>query len=195
MILLTRHGETEFNVARRAQGHTDSPLTPLGVRQAHAMAGLVADLIEREPGPWRMVSSPLGRAIATAEIFSARLGLPFTQDARIREHSMGSWDGLLASEFMPRFRTDVPAYERAFHTPDGETFESLSERLSAFLADATTTGHVIAVSHGAAGRVLRGLAGGLSKEAMLSLEVPHGAVFRLHGGQVDRFDCELSDAP
>lgn len=193
MILLARHGETEFNVARRAQGLVDSPLTPLGVRQAHAMADLLADLVEREAGPWRMVSSPLGRAVATAEIFSARLGLPFTHDARLREHSMGSWDGLLATEFVPRFRTDVPAYKRAFHTPDGETLDSLTERLSAFLTEAASTGHVIAVSHGSAGRVLRGLAGGLDREAMLTLEVPHGAVFRLQNGQVDRFDCDLAD--
>ena len=42
MIYLVRHGETEFNVARRWQGAKDSPLTPLGVRQAEAMAGLLA---------------------------------------------------------------------------------------------------------------------------------------------------------
>ena len=119
MILLTRHGETEFNVARRAQGLADSPLTPLGVRQAHAMAGLLADLVDREPGPWRMIASPLGRAVATARIYSDRLGLAFETDERLREHSMGEFDGLHVDEFLPRFRTDVPAHERAFHTPGG----------------------------------------------------------------------------
>jgi len=193
MILLARHGETEFNVARRAQGLVDSPLTPRGVRQAHATADLLADLVERETGPWRMVSSPLGRAVATAEIFSARLRLPFTHDARLREHSMGAFDGLHASEFVPRFRTDVPPHERPFHTPEGESYEALAERLSAFLSEVGPADRIIAVSHGAAGRVLRGLAGGLNREAMLTLEIPHGAVFRLHNGQVDRFDCELAD--
>lgn len=190
MILFARHGETEFNVQRRAQGLADSPLTALGVRQAHAMAGLVADLIARAPGAWRLVSSPLGRAVATAEIFSQHLGLPITRDERLRERSMGAFDGLLASEFTPRFRTDVPDYERPFHTPGGESFEALAARLGAFLAETAAEDQVIAISHGSAGRVLRGLAGGLSREAMLQLAVPHGAVFRLHNGQVDRFDCE-----
>jgi len=33
-IYLTRHGQTEWNVQRRMQGHMDSPLTPLGLQQA-----------------------------------------------------------------------------------------------------------------------------------------------------------------
>lgn len=193
MILLTRHGETEFNVQRRAQGLADSPLTPLGVRQAHAMAGLLADLVEREPGPWRMLSSPLGRAVATARIYAERLGLPFEVDERLREHSMGEFDGLHADEFVPRFRMDVPPHERSFHTPGGETFEMLTARISDFLAGVAPGERLILVSHGAAGRILRGLYGGLPREAMLTLDIPQDAVFRLHNGQVDRFDCEPLD--
>ena len=190
MILLTRHGETEFNVQRRAQGLTDSPLTPLGVRQAHAMAGLLTDLVEREPGPWRLVSSPLGRAVATATIFGERLGLGFDLDERLREHSMGEFDGLHADAFVPRFRTDVPPHERSFHTPGGESYEAMTARIGDFLAEATPDDRLILVSHGAAGRILRGLYGGLAKADMLALEIPQDAVFRLQNGQVDRFDCE-----
>jgi probable phosphoglycerate mutase len=193
MILLVRHGETEFNVARRAQGLADSPLTPLGVRQAHAVAGLLADLVAREPGPWRMVASPLGRTVATAEICAARLGLPFDLDARIREHSMGEFDGLHADEFVPRFRTDVPAHERAFHTPGGETWPALCARIADFLASVAPDERLIVVSHGSAGRVLRGLYGGLGMTETLALPIPQDAVFRLQNGQVDRFDCEPLD--
>jgi broad specificity phosphatase PhoE len=193
VILLTRHGETEFNVQRRAQGLADSPLTPLGVRQVRAMAGLLADLVEREPGAWRMVSSPLGRAVATAEVFSARLGLPFELDERLREHSMGEFDGLHADEFVPRFRTDVPPHERSFHTPGGESYEALTGRIGDFLASITSDDRVILVSHGAAGRILRGMYAGLAKADMLALEIPQDAVFRLQNGQIDRFDCEPLD--
>jgi broad specificity phosphatase PhoE len=191
MILLTRHGETEFNVQRRAQGLADSPLTPLGVRQVHAMADLLADLVAREPGPWRMVASPLGRAVATAEIFAARLGLAFDLDVRLREHSMGEFDGLHADEFVSRFRQDVPPHERSFHTPGGESYEALTARIGAFLADVEP--HTIVVGHGASGRILRGLYGGLAKAEMLTLEIPQDAVFRLQNGQIDRFDCEPLD--
>lgn len=193
MILLTRHGETEFNVQRRAQGLADSPLTPVGVRQAHAMASLLADLVERESGPWRMVSSPLGRAVATAEIYALRLGLAFDLDDRLREHSMGEFDGLHADEFVPRFRQDVPPLERSFHTPGGESYEALSGRIADFLAEVRPEQRLILVSHGAAGRILRGLYGGLAKADMLALEIPQDAVFRLQNGQIDRFDCEPLD--
>lgn len=193
MILLTRHGETEFNVQRRAQGLADSPLTPLGVRQAHAMAGVLVDLVAREPGGWRMVSSSLGRAVATARIYSERLDLPFDLDDRLREHSMGEFDGLHADEFVPRFRTDVPPHERSFHTPGGESYEALTARIGDFLYGVPRGDRLILVSHGAAGRILRGLYGGLPREAMLTLDIPQDAVFRLHDGQVDRFDCEPLD--
>jgi broad specificity phosphatase PhoE len=193
VILLTRHGETEFNVQRRAQGLADSPLTPLGVRQVHAMAGLLADLVARKPGTWRMVASPLGRAVATAQIFAARLGLPFELDDRLREHSMGEFDGLHAHDFLPRFRTDVPPAERSFHAPGGESYEALTTRIGDFLASIAPDDRVILVSHGAAGRILRGMYGGLPKADMLALEIPQDAVFRLQNGQIDRFDCEPLD--
>ena len=193
MILLVRHGETEFNVQRRAQGAADSPLTPLGVRQAHAMAALVADLVAREPGPWRMVASPLGRTIATATIFAERLGIAFQLDERLREHSMGQFDGLHVDEFLPRFRQDVPPAERSFHAPGGESYEALSARIADFLAGVTPDDRLVVVGHGASGRVLRGLYGGLAKSDLLALEMPQDAVFRLHNGQVDRLDCEPLD--
>ncbi|MCR5878557.1 histidine phosphatase family protein [Phenylobacterium sp. J367] len=61
MIYLVRHGQTEFNREQRLQGHVDSPLTELGLRQAGAVAALLKDLTAGQPG-WRVVSSPLGRA-------------------------------------------------------------------------------------------------------------------------------------
>lgn len=193
MILLARHGETEFNVQRRAQGLADSPLTPLGVRQAHAMAGLVAELVAREPGDWRIVASPLGRAVATARIFAQRTGLAFDLDDRLREHSMGEFDGLHVDEFLPRFRQDVPPAERSFHAPGGESYEALAARLADFLAGITPDDRVVVVSHGASGRVLRGLYGGLARADLLALEIPQDAVYRLYNGQIDRFDCEPLD--
>jgi broad specificity phosphatase PhoE len=48
----------------------------------------------------------------------------------------------------------------------------------------------VVVSHGAAGRVMRGSYVGLSRDAMLDLDVPQDAVYRLQNGQIDRFDCE-----
>jgi probable phosphoglycerate mutase len=190
VLYLVRHGETEFNLARRAQGLKDSPLTALGVRQAHAMAGLLAGLVAEQPSaPWRLVASPLGRAVATAEIIAARLGLAVELDARLREHSMGEFDGLHADAFVPRLRHDLPHHERAFHAPGAESYEALTCRIAAFLAEVEADQRLIVVSHGGAGRIVRGLYGGLARDAMLSLDIPQDAVFRLQNGQIDRFDC------
>src|SRR5206468_11831561 len=83
VIYLVRHGQTEFNRERRIQGHVDSPLTELGVRQARAVGWLLRDLI-RDPAGWRVVSSPLGRAASTAEIVAWMLGdLPVELDDRL----------------------------------------------------------------------------------------------------------------
>ena len=75
MILLLRHGQTFWNRERRVQGRLESDLTPLGERQAVAMAGLAADLVRREEGDWRLISSPTGRARRTAEAVAAATGL------------------------------------------------------------------------------------------------------------------------
>ena len=82
MILLVRHGETEWNVQRRFQGQKDSPLTERGWRQAAAMARLVADLVRREGGEWRLVGSPLRRAHDTANLIAEAAGLTLETDAR-----------------------------------------------------------------------------------------------------------------
>ena len=68
-------------------------------------------------------------------------------------------------------------------------------RIGSFLADLPPEPgrRVVVASHGAAGRVLRGLYAGLPKPEVLTLEVPQDAVYRLVAGQVDRFDCEPVD--
>jgi broad specificity phosphatase PhoE len=69
MILLVRHGQTEFNRERRLQGHVDSPLTPLGLRQAVAVAELLAGMTATGES-WLLASSPLGRARDTATVIA-----------------------------------------------------------------------------------------------------------------------------
>ena len=106
MILLLRHGETFWNRERRIQGHTESRLTPLGQRQAVAMARLVADLIARDPGDWSLVSSPIGRARETSDAVAAATGLEPDVDHRLSEISCGEWEGQLWS-WLPAARPTV----------------------------------------------------------------------------------------
>lgn len=193
MIYLLRHGETEWNLERRMQGRRESKLTPLGLRQAAAMAALLHDLVAREGvDGWRLVSSPLGRARQTAAAVAARLGLEPELDERVSEIAFGEWEGRLRDEVAPQHPELFASREWLVSPPGGETFEDVRTRIADFLAELPPEPdrRVIVVSHGMAGRVLRGVYAGLSPRQTLEQEVPQDAVYRLMGGQIDRFDCE-----
>ena len=199
MIYLIRHGRTEFNVEGRFQGNFDSALTPLGLQQAAANGALIKRLIG-DPSGWRLESSPLGRAMHTAQIIAEAAGLaPPIPDDRLREIGMGSFDGLTVEEISfayPRESEGSSRYDIFFRSPDGESFEVLSARLKAWLDEAALDGRPrIAVSHGVAGRVLRGLYAGLDRDAMLTLPSPQDAVFRLEGGRIEQIDALVNTPP
>lgn len=191
MIYLVRHGQTESNLARRYQGASDSPLTALGQAQARRMGELLSRLVPDTTG-WRMVASPLGRARQTAGIICEAMGgaLIPSLDPRVAEASMGSWDGLSLEDLEARRPDDIPYPERYFQSPDGESFEAIWSRLAAWLASVSEAENVILVSHGLAGRFLRGIYGGLPREALLTLPVPQDAIYALVGGTIAQIDCE-----
>lgn len=194
MILLVRHGQTEFNRERRLQGHMDSPLTELGLRQAEAVGELLAGMIQPADG-WMLASSPLGRARDTATIIGARLGLTVTLDDRLIEVSWGAREGRLRSELEADYPDTFGKTGWAFDVAEAEALEAVEARMASWLEDLPPEPwrRVIAVSHGVSGRVLRGLYANLPREDMRRQEVPQDAVFRLQNGQIERFDCPPLD--
>jgi broad specificity phosphatase PhoE len=130
-ILLARHGETDWNRDNRFQGHADPPLNELGRAQAAELAATLA----REPIA-AVYSSPLRRALETAETVATRHELvPLTLDA-LREVDVGSWQGLTRAEVETRFPEQFrrwldcgPGWE------DGETHEQMGERVLAALRE------------------------------------------------------------
>jgi len=187
VIILVRHGRTEFNEAGRYQGASDSPLTALGRDQARQVGRLIASLAEGEVRLW---SSPLGRAVATAEIIKNTAGLPgpITLDPRLREISLGVWDGLTDEEIeavSPNARDGATRFDCFFRSPDGESFEEAASRLREWLSDVERLPEChVAVSHGLSGRILRGIYAGLPKEETLRLDVPQDKVFVLAMGRI-----------
>lgn len=193
-LWLVRHGQTVFNAEGRIQGGGDSPLTDLGREQAARMGRLIGRLTGDQPE--RMVwSSPQGRAMHTARIIREAAGIdgPLRIEPRLREITLGSWDGLTFDEVeahSPGARDGASRYDWYFRSPDGETHAEIQARLVGWLDEmAAGSGCRIVVSHGLTGRVLRGLYGGLDAAHALTLDVPQDAVFRLHGGTIERFDA------
>ncbi|MGZ5651565.1 MAG: histidine phosphatase family protein, partial [Usitatibacter sp.] len=79
-FIVVRHGQTQWNVESRIQGHRDSPLTAAGEAQAEAVAARLA--AERFDV---LISSDLGRARQTAERIARRCGHRVVTDTRLRE--------------------------------------------------------------------------------------------------------------
>jgi broad specificity phosphatase PhoE len=158
-LLLTRHGETDWNAAGRWQGHSDTPLNEAGRRQARALAELL-------DGVDAVYSSDLARARETAEIVAERLGLPVRLDPRLRERGFGSWEGLTTTEIEQRFADDHRRWQAGdgFGASDAEPFDAFAARISAFLDDVLgmhVDETVLVVAHGGSIRVVHALARGL----------------------------------
>jgi len=140
LLYLVRHGETDWNRDRRIQGSTDIPLNDTGRSQATATGKLLA---QRQ---WdAIVSSPLSRAVETAQLIAAQIGVSeLTRDAQVVERRYGEAEGMAIAELAERFPGDAPV-------PGRETREDVAARAMPALltiAKQHPGGSVIVVSHG-----------------------------------------------
>lgn len=205
MLYLLRHGQTLWNAIGRMQGQKDSPLTARGVAQAQAVGSLLAETLAAETlagetaaNP-RMISSPLGRAWQTAAIVADRLGidpLAMALEPRIAEMTFGDWEGHGEAELETLFPESWAA-RRAdkwnYVVPGGESYAMVAARLRSWLAELEDDVPLVVVSHGLAGRILRGIYLNAEPEAVFAMDEPQDGFFRLAQGAVTRFDVETLD--
>lgn len=195
MIYLLRHGETEWNRQGRLQGQQNSPLTARGEAQAAAMGRTLRQLVGPGAAGFRLICSPLGRARQTAGIVAAELGCDpaaFVDEPRLMEHGFGVWQGELEAELPRRFPDLWRAREADrwnFQVPGGESYALVAARLAAWLREQPAEARVIAVGHGLAGRILRGLYGRADPQEVFAMAEPQDAFFRLSEGVITRFDA------
>lgn len=130
-LYMVRHGQTVDNLENRIQGHTDSPLTRLGVAQAEA----VADRLASENFA-AIYSSDLGRTVHTAEIIAAKHDLPIQTTPLLRELNLGLVQGLTGEQFAQRWPEEFRLWklDSVTHRPPGaETIQSAVERCGTFI--------------------------------------------------------------
>jgi broad specificity phosphatase PhoE len=132
-LLLVRHGESTWNAEGRYQGQRDVPLSPLGVRQAAALAQRLAS--DDDVRPRAIASSPLARARETAAPAARALGLEVDVSAGLIEISHGEWEGL----FKPEIESTWPSMVAAWRTtpesvrfPGGESLDDVRTRWRQF---------------------------------------------------------------
>lgn len=141
VIGFVRHGNTDWNIEQRAQGHSHNPLNERGFMQAEAIGKRLAQ------ENWDvLISSDLLRAKQTAKIISKYTGLDIIYDQRIREISRGTIEGTIESE-------RVKKWGKNWHHQDygEETIEALRQRGVDFVKDVLTTYEnkkVLVVTHG-----------------------------------------------
>jgi broad specificity phosphatase PhoE len=158
---LARHGETDWNRDNRFQGHADPPLNDAGREQAVALAASLAG--ERLAAVY---SSPLRRAVETAELVAARHGLEPTPVDELREVDVGSWQGLTRSEIEARFPEQFRrwvAFGQGWE--DGETYEEMGVRVVRALSELSARHdgeRVVALTHGGPIRAAIAAASGIS---------------------------------
>ena len=157
-LYIIRHGETEWNKIKRLQGQTDIPLAEEGIRLARetgiGMKGLPIDLV---------ISSPLTRAVQTAQLLAEGRDIPILTDRRIIEISFGEWEGecIFDSEVLPTDFRDL-FYNDPLHCicpPGGETFDAVRRRTGEFYRSLLekedyADKNILISTHGAASRCL-----------------------------------------
>ena len=122
-FLCLRHGITDWNREGRFQGRTDIPLNDEGISQARAAARRLQSV------PFdTIVSSPLIRAVKTAEIIAAASGKPITIDADLIECDFGSFEGRSIREVMDEHGITAKELLASILPSDGEVWASVSER-------------------------------------------------------------------
>jgi 2,3-bisphosphoglycerate-dependent phosphoglycerate mutase len=130
-VLLVRHGESRGNAERRFGGHTATPLSELGHRQAEATARALA-----AEGVTAIYSSDLLRAVQTAEPLARLTGLEIATTGALRERSVGLMEGLTFEEAAAAHPEEYAALlRRDFEhvLAGGESYRQLLDRAAAGL--------------------------------------------------------------
>lgn len=189
VIYFIRHGETDWNVARRFQGQLDIPINDRGRAQAARNGQVLRELIGGGDG-FDFVASPLSRTRETMDILRGQMGLAangYRVDDRLREINKADWQGFLWAELGQRFPEQMAAYEAArwTHRPSGvggESHADMHERVRDWLVGVTAD--TVVVSHGGPMRCIRRHLLDLDDTATLALAVPQDRIMCIRDGAV-----------
>jgi len=187
IIILVRHGETEWNVEGRYQGTLNSPLTLKGKEQAKENALKIKKVVDLEQ-PFKIFSSPLGRAKESAFIICELLRINKNRiifDERIQEFNYGIFEGKTKNECKEQYAKILENREAdkwSYQIEGGESYMIVTERLKLWLEFVSDEKVIIMVAHEMVNRALRGIYCQLESKDMLLLRQPNNMLIKLENG-------------
>ena len=183
-ILLIRHGETKWNTEGRYQGVLNSDLTQKGKEQTKANAVKVGKVFNINK-PFKIFSSPLGRAKESSYIICDTLGVDKNRiifDERISEFNYGIFEGKTKDECKrdyPQLFIQREANKWAYQIEDGESYILVANRVKLWLESIKNEKFVVVVAHEMVNRVIRGLYCKLDSDSILLLRQSNNTVIKL----------------
>lgn len=150
-LILARHGETDWNVAKKIQGVTDTDLNENGLRQARELAAAV---LAGDLGITAIYSSHLKRAAQTAAYVAEALNLPYHTMEALQELNFGKWEGNSWPEVKERYPEEYGVWytnRRYTPAPEGESYQQMLERVIPALQEIVRRekGNALVVIHSA----------------------------------------------
>ncbi len=177
-VILVRHGQTEWNREERFRGQIDVPLNDTG----HWQAEQAARAIKRKYSVSAIYSSPLSRALRTAEAIGHAVGVPAQPLSGVTEFNYGGWEGKTPAEVAVTYPDLYRLWLTQPHMaqiPGGEGVTRFRQRVAAavegILAD-QPAGDVVLVAHRMVGRALACHLLGLSDVCVPRLELNTGSI-------------------
>lgn len=153
-IYLTRHGETEWNLEKRMHGHKNANLTQRGIEEAKKL-GKSLEEIEFDI----IYSSPIQRAIDTAEYIRGDKKTKIITHENLKELNFGKWEGMLEKDCSEKYPDQ---FHNIWYKPEifepvegGERLQELMNRIETWFYEMiknTEYENVLIVTHGVVNR-------------------------------------------
>lgn len=184
-IVLVRHGQTEWNREERFRGRIDVDLDETGRAQAEACARHIASRYQ----PSAVYSSPLSRAVRTAEPIALRCALTVQRLDALTDLDHGDWHGLSQEEAQARWPALTESWRRdpsSVTLPGGESLREVQARAFAAVQSLVRShpgGTIVAVAHDAVNRVLLLSAAGAPLAGFFRLGQATGAINVIEAGE------------
>lgn len=194
-LIIIRHGETDWNVEKRFQGHSDIQLNDCGRRQAVENARLLKRYLasnDADISGLKLLYSPLARASQTMEIIAGKLALESagrSSQPALKEISFGHWEGLTSAQAKQQYYHQRQLRRRdrwSIAPPGGESFAERLQGVQKLLEAAGQ--HTVVFTHSGIVRIIYHLLQNIAPLEAVALEIPHVGLHVWDGNSI-QFYC------